>query len=151
MLDDLIVLHNQLNAAVHKENVARSVVGLGQGVEEHGHQRSAQLLGAVADKVLADKQRPVFRFGGFFRGRSDSAAVAGEGDVEVAVLGLHAGLIALALRQTFQIFNRGLIVNGDNKGGVAGVDFLLCHNDRHWAGLAQRIYELIHKAQSFRF
>lgn len=39
--------------------------------------------------------------------------------MEVAVLGLHAGLIALALRQTFQIFNRGLIVNGDNKGGVA--------------------------------
>ncbi len=62
MLYHLVILDRQFYTAVHKEDVARSVVALCQGVEEHGHQRSAQLFGAVADEVFTNEQCPVFGF-----------------------------------------------------------------------------------------
>ena len=148
MLYHLVIFDWQFYTAVHKEDIARSIVALCQSVEEHGHQRSAQLFGAVADEVFTNEQRPVFWFCGFFAAGS-GCALSGEGNMKIAILGLNLSLVALAFSKALEVLNGNLVVNSNNEGGVAGINFLFCKDHRHWTSFAQSIYKLIHNKYSF--
>ena len=48
-----------------------------------------------------------------------------------------------------QVLNGNLVVNSNNEGGVAGINFFFCKDNRHWTSFAQSIYKLIHNKYSF--
>ena len=93
---------------------------------------SAQFFGfAVSSQQAADAPSP------------------GEGNMKIAILGLNLSLVALAFSKALEVLNGNLVVNSNNEGGVAGINFFFCKDNRHWTSFAQSIYKLIHNKYSF--